>query len=74
VQRLLNRSGEKGMCCRLNNFDIENTHPEVAARAKEIIEKIEVDDLEKRNKNTMDIYHWVRFNQFKGDVTCISCA
>lgn len=55
----MNDTGADGLLSRIDNFDVTNLHPEVAAKAKEILQKYRVDDVREKSDAAATFYTWV---------------
>ena len=55
----MNDPGSDGISSRIQNFDIVDLHPEVAARSKEILQKYRLDDVRNESATAATYYQWV---------------
>ena len=55
----MNDPSSEGISSRIQNFDIVDLHPEVAARSKEILQKYRLDDVRNESATAAAYYQWV---------------
>ena len=55
----MNDTGPEGLNSQIEDFEVTTLHPEVAARAKEILQKYRLDDVRENSEAAAVFYQWV---------------